>query len=245
MKLGKFIQNTVSRFGYELHRTPPEPFAVQRDLVTASEPVIFDVGAFIGGVTRRYRQLFPQAQIHAFEPSPQSFALLQQNAADDGRTFLHNVAVADRTGTAALNLNAFAATNSILPTDDRGRLAWGAEVLETRERLEVQTVTVDTFCRENKIPHLDILKLDIQGAEYLALTGAREMLDRQAIGLIYTEMLMTPTYQGQHPFQDYLNFLTPLGYELLDIYHPSRKRVRLIQTDIIFLNRELNAKALE
>ncbi|MGD9972274.1 MAG: FkbM family methyltransferase [Desulfatirhabdiaceae bacterium] len=46
------------------------------------------------------------------------------------------------------------------------------------QRQRVAAITLDTFVRQNDLPHLDFLKLDIQGAEYLLLTGACETLEK-------------------------------------------------------------------
>jgi hypothetical protein len=83
------------------------------------------------------------------------------------------------------------------------------------------------------------LKLDVQGAEFQVLTGARQSLERQRIRLVYMELILCPTYQGQHELHDYLRFLGSLGYELLDLFNPERNGRQLIQADGIFLSSSL------
>ena len=236
----------LSRFGYEISRSashgittsqsPIDAFTVQSNLIATKEPVIFDVGAHLGEVAKTYRTRFPVASIHCFEPSPQSFQELRRRAERDLRTSCHQIALSDRKGKALLNENASSATNSLLTTDSRGSSFWGEGLLETTARTEVPTTTLDTFCGENRIPHIDILKLDVQAAEFSVLVGAADMLASQRISLVYCELIMCPTYYDQHKLHEYLALLDSRGYELLDFFNPVRRGSQLLQTDVIFLS---------
>lgn len=232
------IQRTLNYFGYELRvkSTNLGAFAVQKELIRNRNPMIFDVGAHFGTVTKKYRELFPLASIYAFEPFPQSFEKLRQNTADDAHTSVHNLAISNKNDVLFLNANANAATNSLLPTDTKGGSYWGAGLLDTIEQLQVNAISIDSFCEEKSISKVDILKLDIQGVEFLALTGAKKMLSNQLISLIYSEIIMAPTYKGQRKLHEYLSLLDSLGYEFFDLYNPLKKHMELIQADIIFLS---------
>jgi len=198
--------------------------------------VIFDVGAHVGRLTRIYRQLFPLAFIYSFEPFPQSFQVLRNSAKADPRIFCQEIALSDQTGTARFSVNTNSQTNSLLTTDPRGASFWGTGLLDTTTRIEVPTTTLDLFCREAQIPHIDILKMDVQGAEFSVLTGAANTLADQRISLIYTELITCPTYDGQHKLHEYLVLLDSLGYEFLDFFNPLRRNSQLIQADLVFLS---------
>ena len=232
------LRRSLGLLGCESRRDAPSLSAleVQRLLVERESPMIFDVGANVGTVTQDYRRLFPTAVIHAFEPFPESFAWLVQNTASDPNVFAHELAVSDHKGTCLLNSNASAVTNSMLATDPRGREAWGEGLLETAKQVEVQTTTIDSFCQENGISAVDILKLDIQGAELIALDGARDSLSRQAISLIYLEIILADTYRGQPKLHEYIQWLDSVSYRLFDFYNPVRSNLELIQLDAIFLS---------
>ena len=246
MLLKTAIRTLVSRFGYEITRSasrgittsqsPIDAFAVQSRLIANSEPIIFDVGAYVGDVAKAYRARFPDASIYCFEPSPQSFQVLKRRAERDVLTFCHQTALSDRKGTRLLNENVSSATNSLLTTDSRGSSFWGEGVLETTARTEVPTTTLDAFCRADAIPHIDILKLDVQGAEFSVLVGATDMLASQRVSLIYCELITCPTYSGQHKIHEYFVLLESLGYEFLDFFNPVRRYNQLIQADVIFLS---------
>ena len=237
-RLKETIQTALRVFGVELRRAGAtvDAFGVQKELVTKAEPVIFDVGAHVGSVALKYRALFPRAAIWCFEPFAPSFHKLQQSLASDRRMSCHNLAVSDAKGRAVLNANLASVTNSLLPSDERGSSYWGEGLLNTTDQVEVSTTTIDDFVVENSIGEIDILKLDVQGAEFKVLTGATNTLRRQQVALLYTEMIMCPTYKGQHEFHDYLKFLGSLGYEMLDLFNAERSGRQLIQADVIFLS---------
>jgi FkbM family methyltransferase len=233
------IQKVFKRFGYQLSRTVNSqryPFVVQSELVKVREPIIFDIGAYIGGVTNIYREQFPLASIYCFEPFPSSFQKLSKNVELDSRIFCYNTAVSSNKGSALLNLNHNSATNSLLKTDIRGASIWGEGILDTISQIEVSTTTVDIFCREAGVSSVDILKMDVQGNEFSVLLGAKGMLATQRISLIYTELIMGPTYEGQHKLHEYLSFFDSFGYELLDFFNSVRSHKQLIQADLIFLS---------
>jgi FkbM family methyltransferase len=159
--------------------------------------------------------------------------------ADNARTRIFNLAVAEEAGVATLNANESSATNSLLPSAARGNLTWGLNAFGTERQVKINTTSVDCFCREHAIPVIDILKLDIQGGEFAALTGAQGMLSRQKIGVIYLEIILAQTYEGQHKLHEYLSLLDSFGFELLDLYEPWRRGLELLQADFLFLRRGL------
>ena len=78
--------------------------------------------------------------------------------------------------------------------------------------------TLDDFCRERSIPHLDFLKIDSQGYDLRILQGAREHLAGRRISFIVVEMLFAPLYSGQAYFHEIYGFLTGFGYQLVGLY---------------------------
>ena len=126
-------------------------------------------------------------------------------------------------------------TNSLLESDRRGDEYWGTNLLDKESEQTVETLALDDFCRAEHIEHVDVLKIDVQGAEYAVLAGAAGLLDRRAVDLIYLEMIMAPSYVGQRKYHYYLTLLDGLGYELFDLFNLGRHDGRLIQSDGIFV----------
>lgn len=149
------------------------------------------------------------------------------------------MALSDSSGCARLNVNARKYTSSLLPVDKRGRLYWGNSTLDPDYEEQVTTCTVDGFCAEKGLERIQILKLDVQGAEFAVLGGAASMLSRQAIDIVYMELIVAPTYVLQHNLCEYLALFDRYGYVLLDIYDEHRTHSRLIQCDCLFVTDHL------
>lgn len=246
------ISKTFRFFGYSISgslrncktmkraRPVTNPFTLQANLIDTKNPVIFDVGAHIGQTCKIYRNKFPRAKIYCFEPFPESFIELSKNQIPGSNTFCHQVALSDSTGKALLNANINSATNSLLETDKRGASIWGEGLLDTISQVTVDTTTIDDFSQSNNISGIDILKMDAQGAEFSILKGAHEMLKGQKISLIYTEMILHPTYHRQHKLHEYLSFLDSLDYELLNVFNLEMTGNKLVQADIVFVSSSLS-----
>lgn len=240
--LKRGVRHLLRNTRYERNRRGRDPFLITRRLIQAPAPLIFDVGAHVGETAARYRALFPGATIHCFEPSPRSFETLSAAVRADARIVPHAAAVADATGEAKLHLNRAPQTSSLLDSDSRGADYWGANLFDTEDVATVRTLALDDFCRDQRIEHVDVLKIDVQGAEYAVLAGANGLLTSQAVDLIYMEMIMAPSYVGQRKYHYYLTTLDALGYELFDLFNLGRHDGRLIQSDAIFVTRDVLAR---
>ena len=237
LHLAKNVANrTLNPLGIEIRKAEKrDVFSIQKQLVKSPNPIIFDVGASVGGVSAKYRQLFPSATIHAFEPFPASLEVLRKRFLGDSAVTIADFAVYDAVGTIGLNINENSATNSLLETDSRAVSNWGDVGLRFKSAVQVSTTTLDAYCSSHSIEKIDLLKLDIQGAELKALRGAYRLLNVQRVGAIYMEMIFAATYVGQPNFHEYLKYLADLGYVMLDLFNPVRQGLRLIQADILFV----------
>jgi FkbM family methyltransferase len=235
--LRRQLKRVLAKVGFDLrrHESTQDAFLAQRALVQSDAPLILDVGASGGTVAKRYRSLFPNACIHCFEPIPQSRKVLRHNLEADSLTYVHELAVSDEVGWAHLNINASVDTSSLLETHQFGHLSWGKHRLETKNQIRVPVTKLDAFCLDYSIAKIDILKLDIQGAEYRALLGASRLLQGGAIFLVYLEIILAATYSDQHRLSDYVGLLESHNYELYGLYDPIRRGHRLLQGDFIFI----------
>lgn len=233
--LRRAVHRALARTRWARERHRQDPFLVTQSLIRRGAPTIFDVGAHVGETAARYRALFPGARIHSFEPSPASAERLAATFRGDSRIEVHALAVSDTTGEATLHVNRASVTNSLLPSDGRAANYWGSGLVDTEGEVKVPTVSLDDFCASRGIDHVDVLKIDVQGAEYAVLAGAKDLLARHAIDLIYMEMIMAPHYVGQRKYHHYLTSLDAQGYELFDLFNLGRRDGRLIQSDGIFL----------
>jgi hypothetical protein len=84
---------------------------------------------------------------------------------------------------------------------------------------ECEVVTVDGYCAENDISHIDLLKIDVQGFENEVLKGCASMLSEGNIDVILTEVILDDIYGKSNSFYELEKHIVPYGYELYDISH--------------------------
>jgi len=238
------INKILRRFGVELHGLgfiqslkksdfQENAFDVQQKLMQNAPKVIFDIGANRGDTAIKYSNIFPTAKIYAFEPFEETFNKLKDNVKDYPNINIYNFAIADTIGETVFYSNKNEDTNSILSSSKIGLSS--DEQVKTIGQTIINTDTIDTFCLSHKIHKIDILKMDIQGAELMALKGANKILAEKNIGLIYTETYFRRQYNNQPLFHEISKFLDDNGYYLQDVYAPIYGNGCIAWCDSIFL----------
>lgn len=241
----EITRSLLKSLGFEIYRSGNpalpsklDPYLQMCNLTSNPNPVIFDVGANVGQTAIKLRTLFPNSSIYCFEPFPTSYAQLCAEVSRDPSIHCFQLALSEKTGSAHMTVNESHQTNSLLASDARAASYWGPNLLDTSNQIEVETETLESFCAQNNINHINILKLDAQGAEYAILKGGQNLFEEKRVDILYMEMIMAPTYVGQRQLHEYLSLLADWGYELFDLYNPYRAYGRLIQADSILVSSE-------
>lgn len=216
-----FLLRVARSLGCDVSRTTAfgkNPFVDIGQLATAVSRLGFDVGANEGQTACELRRIFPGAKIYCFEPYEAAFRTLQQKLGGDPNICLELIAFGDRKGEATLYENAESVTNSLLPNAPEADLSQPASYAIPKGQSTVSVTTLDDFCDERTIAHLDFLKIDSQGYDLRILQGARKNLAERRISFIVVEMLFAPLYSGQAHFHEIYGFLTGFGYQLVGLY---------------------------
>jgi len=237
----KTLKKIANKCGYRISRLSNPNInaftAMQYLLKEVKEPIIFDVGACYGYISLAFRKMFPLARIYAFEPFEESFECLKANTISDELINIFNFGLSNREGTQSFHSNKRPGTNSLLATHESSE-PWGKGYVETKEIIQARFNTLDSVIETMKIPRIDLLKLDVQGAEPLVIEGASEACSRGIIRLIYSEIITQPTYKDQKRFDEALGSFYNSGFDLYNIYNMDLTREgRLRQVDAIFTKR--------
>lgn len=218
------------------------PFRAQQFFFHKQDKLtIFDVGAYIGRTSKMYRRIFPNATIYSFEPFPDSFEKLRKLAAT-GLITPYQLAFSDRSGRTKLYVSSDPSCNSFFPRPKSGTKYYPDKARNTSQ-IQVETISIDGFCSEKNIPAIDILKLDVEGAEIKVLNGAAAKLAKQSVELIYTEVMFVAHYDGGCIFHELSSFLSRHGYTLFNIYNLKCARDgQLRWGNAIFLSPQIRAR---
>ena len=111
---------------------------------------------------------------------------------------------------------------------------------QTLKSIIVPSFPLDTIMfKENKIMEIDILKLDVQGAELDVLNGAKETIKKTK--MIVVEQSVRSPYEGGSMYYEVDNYLRNEGFELLDIIITFRKDgLVLTEYDSIYIQNKIN-----
>jgi FkbM family methyltransferase len=189
-------------------------------LVRTERPTVLDVGAHIGQSNRLFRRLFPDATIRSFEPDPDSFAALVAAVDASLPGGCERLAFSDRDGRATLHRNPIAHTNSLYRRNaesrdsidvERARRAGLAPELGIGS-VDVEVRRLDSYCATTGIDHVDLLKIDVQGAEVDVLRGATGVLD--AVDNVVVEISFFDLYERSSSFLEVESLLAPHGLRL-------------------------------
>lgn len=182
----------------------PEVTAIFRRFIKPGMGVV-DIGANIGYFTMLSASLVGESGfVLAVEPNAENMKLLEASRRANGFSQVTTALCAAGRDTGLLMLNPFHSngTTSALSDDAEGLLA---------------AQCVPSFAIGNLVPagrSVDFLKIDVEGAEYLALSGCRDML-RRCRPFIVSEF--SPGFLQNISGVDgtaYLDFLIELGYAI-------------------------------
>lgn len=199
---------------------------------------IVDVGAFDGDTAAKYLGYFPDAEVHAFEPFPDSFSKLESFASADPRVVPVRAALADRLGKRVLYSTVGVQTNSLLEPakSSSEHLDSARKVIDD---IEVEVTTLDHYWAGNEAD-IDILKLDIQGGELMALEGSNILLQDKRVHMIYVEVEFQEMYTEQPLFNEISGYLRALEYEFFSLFNLNvGKGGRLNAADALFYSPSL------
>jgi FkbM family methyltransferase len=167
-----------------------------------AEDSFLDIGSNVGVYTLIAASKISSGAIYSFEALPKNYTRLQENLRlnqfEQVKTYA--IALSDRTGTVALNL----AEGDSMPF-----ITYRA----TDNTITVPTDTLDNLLQNQPLAKLTLAKMDIEGAEILALKGAVSLLKQQRPHVWILEINHTVSHFG-HQKQDIVDFLDKYGYNL-------------------------------
>jgi FkbM family methyltransferase len=169
--------------------------------------VVVDVGANVGMYTLLAARLLQgKGKIYSFEPTPRTFEILRDNVQVNGFLelgiiHLHQLAVTDRSGKARLSIFHRDSGHNTLFNDGKAD-----------NEIEVATTSLDEILATQE--HVDIVKIDAEGAEPLILRGMQQVIQRNPEIRIVMEFAPVHLLRaGSSPMQ-LLDDITSLGFAI-------------------------------
>jgi FkbM family methyltransferase len=160
----------------------------QLDRLVRPNMTMLDIGAHVGYYSCRYAKVVGAGgRIFAFEPHPRTFKTLSHNVQKLDNVRPVQVAVAETEGTAVLHDYLIMSASGSLHYDEAMAELAQAQVQDgdvaprigqefRPQTFTVRTLPADTFLVEQGIQQVDVIKMDIEGAEIGALRGLRQTI---------------------------------------------------------------------
>lgn len=206
-----------------------EPSAISRELKTIfkkdSPLTIFEIGACEGEDSIKYARLFPNSKIYSFEPLPGNVNLIHDNFIKYGiaNARCYNKALSSENGVAEFYVSSGRPdgaaqsdwdygnkSSSLLPPANHLEIAG---FIHFNKKIEVETITLKSFCNSNNITAIDFIHMDVQGAELMVLRGAGDLIS--SIKLIWMEVSKIDLYKNQPLAEDVKKFMLENNFLLI------------------------------
>lgn len=173
--------------------------------------IVFDIGANIGYYTLLFSHLVGKnGQVHAFEPLPPTFIKLSQKIDKEKKynnLYLNNAAVSNLDGIVNMYMPDNDHRQASLTTHNCG--SW--QNAKNINSYECRVLKLDDYIKDRQIPGLNFIKIDVEGAELLALQGAIQAISNYW-PIIYLEICIEWTKNFSYTPLKIINFLKDLGY---------------------------------
>lgn len=196
---------------------------------------IFDIGANSGWYSLLLSTKFQNSKVFAFEPMPVTYNYLTKNIELNNATGIKSFNIGFWNKEDTLKFNFYEDLTCATSVGDLYENRNDAKIVEAKVK------TLDNFVQENEIENIDFIKLDIEGAEYLALQGGKNVLSEHK-PVLFVEMLRKWAAKFQYHPNDIIEYLNDMGYKCYYIVGDNKlKEIETItdstvETNFFFLN---------
>lgn len=184
---------------------------LKRLLNKTPDGIFFDVGANVGQTARFMRREFPSAVIHAFEPVPDTFEILERNASAMDKLYIHKIALSDSDRVVDF---------SYVPNAEQRNSIENCRYDDdpSARRARATVMTIDNFCSANGIERITLIKTDTEGHDASVLSGARGLLFNARVGAVLTEVTFDRENRFNTQFSAVDELLYGAGFLLCSLY---------------------------
>jgi FkbM family methyltransferase len=224
----KVIQSGARRLGYRLQSYASAPYGLDPwrdlgrlagvwkiDLATA-----FDVGANTGQTASLLKKMWPALRIVCFEPTPDTFEILQQTVSGLSGVTAQNIGLGASPGTFDLfTYPGDPLLNSLGPRSPF-TVRFASKYDPMMKKVSCTVRTLDEVRRELGIERINLLKIDTEGFDLQVLEGAQESLREGRIDFVYVEFNTVLPKEGitGTALSPLAAFLQPFGLNLVSTY---------------------------
>jgi FkbM family methyltransferase len=155
---------------------------IQKDYnlpIKVKPKLIIDAGAYVGYSALYFSSKYPGAKIISIEPEKSNFKILKENTRNIPNIKIINAGLWHKKG--------------FLKIINNGLGHWGFETIQaTPKDYDIKTTTISEVLKNSGFKEIDILKIDIEGAEKEVFSSNHQWLDKVKILIIELHERMNP-----------------------------------------------------
>jgi len=165
-------------------------------------PILVDVGAHHGSSILPY--IDRGWKIYAFEPDNTNRAHLLETCGNCDNVTIEKLAVSNEDNQEV----------SFFTSDESTGISGLNSFHDTHEETQkVYTITLESYCKQQNIQHIDFLKIDTEGYDKFVLEGLN--FNKVKPKVILTEFEDSKTLRLGYSFQEFAKYLTQKGYHVV------------------------------
>jgi FkbM family methyltransferase len=202
---------------------------------------IVEFGSRYGEDTIEFAKAYPKALIYAFECNPNTIVECRENVKLYKNIILTEKAITEQDGLVKFySINA-EKTKTTWEDGNQGASsllkASGKYPVEdyVQDEIQVEGISLHSFILQNQIKKIDIMWMDIQGAELIALKGLKSSIN--IVGIFHIEVEFFEIYKSQPLFEEVKTYL--IENEFIFMGYTSKGRY---SGDAVFINKKLYNK---
>ena len=208
-------------------KTYSRKFESFKSILNKDNPKIVEIGAHFGEDSVRFSETFPSAEIFCFDPDPRCIAIFKKYVKND-RIKLFELALSDTNGTAEFYQSFDEGKSDFVPEkydwidiedyknnklSNSGSSSLKSGYRNNLDKIVVNTRRFDDWYIENPIGDIDLLWIDVQGAEKEVLDGIGNAMNNVALVWIeYGEK----EYQGALSREETISYMKDKGFLVVD-----------------------------
>jgi len=203
--------------------------------------VVIDIGANTGWYSLSLSKHIPKGRIVAFEPLPEIYSLLKRNIELNHCKNIRalNIGLAEKKGACEFYYNPkVTGATSLRDLNPEAKA----------KKVTCKVETLDSMMR--RLPsHIDLIKIDVEGAELLVIKGALALL-RATTPVLFLEMLRKWSAKFSYHPNDIIALLGSIGYRCYCVKHGRLAKVSAVtdntqETNFFFLNTKKHAHLIK
>lgn len=172
--------------------------------------IILDIGANIGIYSLMASVKTGNiGKVYSFEPADWAINRLKENIRLNK---FENIEVIDKAISDISGISDF-----FICDDDAYNSIGNKPMREVREVKKVEITTIDDFLSSRSISHVDIIKIDTEGADYLVLKGAKQLLSSSSPPIIFCEYSRKTIDGFHHSLNEFEEYIKGFNYKIFEI----------------------------